>query len=297
MSFIVVALTIAVNVLITAGIIELVLFTLGYKMILDYPIHTASFMGAGLLIALVILLSLTPIAEAIFRRSYHCRNLTAEQAARLVPLFKRVCQAANMDASRFDLYIVGDSRLNAFALGRKTIAINQGLFPLADREIMAVLAHELGHHKHGDTINLLIHLAVTKVGQIALFIPRVVSTIAGFIARVPIPFLNLFAVLINLFLSLYVFLIDLILLLPLRIGYFFGTRRTEYKADEFAIQLGFGHGLIHFLRLVPEERTSFFGSIWRTHPKVSNRIKRAEKLLNGRSLCAESGIIPKGASI
>ena len=50
-----------------------------------------------------------------------------------------------------------DSAPNAFAIGRKTICVTDGILNLSDSEIMAVLAHELGHpaYKHS-SIQLLI---------------------------------------------------------------------------------------------------------------------------------------------
>ncbi len=52
-------------------------------------------------------------------------------------------------------YIVPTKEPNAFAAGRgrdRVVAVTQGLVDLLDRrELEAVVAHEVGHLKHGDT--------------------------------------------------------------------------------------------------------------------------------------------------
>jgi heat shock protein HtpX len=59
------------------------------------------------------------------------------------------------------LYIVPDPQPNAFATGRNperaVVAVNQGLLDmLTEREVEAVVAHELAHVKHRDTLTMAI---------------------------------------------------------------------------------------------------------------------------------------------
>ncbi len=80
-------------------------------------------------------------------------------APRLEAMIERLSQRAGLPTPA--LYIVPDPQPNAFATGRNperaVVAVNQGLLDMLDeREIEAVVAHELGHVKHRDTLTMAI---------------------------------------------------------------------------------------------------------------------------------------------
>jgi heat shock protein HtpX len=57
------------------------------------------------------------------------------------------------------LYIINDPQPNAFATGRSpahaAVAVNTGLLDILDkREVEGVIAHELAHVKHRDTLTM-----------------------------------------------------------------------------------------------------------------------------------------------
>lgn len=80
---------------------------------------------------------------------------------RLIPLLEIVFEKAKHKTpsmiNSINLKIIHDNSPNAFAIGRKTICVTDGLLNLSDDEIMAVFAHEIGHlaYQHS-VIQLLI---------------------------------------------------------------------------------------------------------------------------------------------
>ena len=80
-------------------------------------------------------------------------------APRLEAMIERLSQKAGIPTPA--LYVVPDPQPNAFATGRNperaVVAVNQGLLDMLDeREVEAVVAHELGHVKHRDTLTMAI---------------------------------------------------------------------------------------------------------------------------------------------
>ncbi len=100
---------------------------------------------------------------------YDAKPPTPAQAKLLEPMLKRLCQRADLPLPK--LYVVPTSTPNAFATGRDphhaAVAVTQGLLDLLSvEEIEGVIAHELSHIKHRDTLTLTI--AATLAGGIAL---------------------------------------------------------------------------------------------------------------------------------
>lgn len=62
-------------------------------------------------------------------------------------LFNKLCLSNNIDASKFQLYVIHDEEANAFCLPGKHIVIHSNLIKSCESpsELMAVLAHELAH--------------------------------------------------------------------------------------------------------------------------------------------------------
>jgi heat shock protein HtpX len=79
--------------------------------------------------------------------------------------------AARADLPVPKVYIIPEDAPNAFATGRNprngVVAVTEGLLRLLDpREVAAVIAHELGHIKHRDT--LIMAVAATFAGALGM---------------------------------------------------------------------------------------------------------------------------------
>lgn len=91
------------------------------------------------------------------------------QAPRLYSMVARLSERANIPMPR--LYVVPDPSPNAFATGRSpkngVVAVNQGLLDiLNESEVEGVIAHELAHIKHRDTLTMAI--VATVAGAVML---------------------------------------------------------------------------------------------------------------------------------
>lgn len=89
----------------------------------------------------------------------HARPVTAQEEPALFQMTQDLAQRAGVPMPR--LYIIDDPQPNAFATGRNpqnaAVAVNTGLLQLLSRdEVAGVVAHELAHVKHRDTLTMAI---------------------------------------------------------------------------------------------------------------------------------------------
>ena len=117
----------------------------------------------GMVIALVIAVGLNLgsywFSDRLVLRMTRAEPLTPAEAPWLHRMTERLAQRAGIPTPR--LYLVPDPQPNAFATGRSpehgVVAINEGLLDLlSDREIEGVIAHEIAHIKHRDTLTMAI---------------------------------------------------------------------------------------------------------------------------------------------
>lgn len=142
---------------------------------------TALFMGVGFLIggqtgmviALVIAGGMNLFAywnsDKMVLRMYGAREVDARQAPELYDMTRQL--AANAGLPMPKVYIMENPQPNAFATGRNpenaAVAVTTGLMQTVSREELAgVIAHELAHIKHHDT--LLMTVTATIAGAISM---------------------------------------------------------------------------------------------------------------------------------
>ena len=151
-------------------------------------IMTALFMGIGFLIggssgmaiAFVIALGMNLFsywnADKIVLRMHHAREVDARTA----PEFYRIVQglAGNAGLPMPKVYVIQNPQPNAFATGRNpdnaAVAATTGLLErLTHEEVAAVMAHELAHVQHRDTLIMTITAtlagAISMLGNFAFF--------------------------------------------------------------------------------------------------------------------------------
>jgi STE24 endopeptidase len=208
---------------------------------------------------------LTPIPEGSLKTS-------------IVDLAKRTGFRAkaiySMDASK------RSSKLNAFFSGfgpiREIALFDTLLNKLSEREILSVLAHEIGHAKHFDEIRLLLQSTLI-FGVYAFIINLVASDVAlaqafGFTTPYFAFGLILFSILIG--------PLDFLLGLPLNAL----SRRAEYAADAFAVKQGFKKEMTSALKVLEKEN---FGNLTPhpvqvfltySHPPTTDRLAAIEAL-------------------
>jgi len=108
-------------------------------------------------------------ADKIVLRMYHAQELSPASAPELHAMLQALAVRAGLPMPR--LYLIPEDAPNAFATGRNprngVVAVTQGLLKVLDRnEAAAVIAHELGHIKHRDT--LVMSVAATLAGALSM---------------------------------------------------------------------------------------------------------------------------------
>ncbi len=126
----------------------------------------------GAMIAVVMALGMNFFAywfsDKFVLRMYSAREIGPADAPGYFRMVQKLATAANLPMPR--LYLIPEQAPNAFATGRNpahgVVAVTQGLMEmLTEDEIEGVVAHELAHIKHRDT--LLMSVAATIVGALS----------------------------------------------------------------------------------------------------------------------------------
>ena len=207
------------------------------------------------------------------------------RVGRVIPLVQYVLDKAKETTSycpeKVKVMIIHDSAPNAFALGKRTLCITDGLLSLSDDMILGVLAHEIGHLAYGHTvIQLLIGGGNVFISGCLLLIKIsywIFSAIMGLFAigsRSGVMGLvtALFAGISTALSWLWVKFCMLFLM--------WSMRQNEYVADEFACKIGFGLELATVLdqHISDVPHNGFIRALYATHPCNDDRVAALQRL-------------------
>lgn len=217
-----------------------------------------------------------------------------EQAPWLYQTTRRLSERANIPMPR--LFVVPDPSPNAFATGRSpkhgVVAVNEGLMQLLTKdELEGVIAHEIAHIKHRDTLTSAVAAtvagAISAIGQMAMF----AAMFGGGDEESPNPFM---LIVMMIFGPMAATIIQLAV-----------SRVREYQADKTAAQLtgrvdGLQNALLKLERgvqMVPSHSMSqstahmaivnplsgggglsFLAKLFSTHPPIQDRVAKLEAL-------------------
>lgn len=273
------------NIFIIAGIVS---FVLGGG---TMPFWQALLIGI-VLYAISLLIALSPIGEWILRLQTGCKKIKrVEQINFIEPIFREVYdKAKKLDSSIPDdvqLYMNTDEDPNAFATGRKTICVTEGMLHMPESQIKATLGHEFGHLAHKDTDLIL----VVSVGNLI-----VSAFILGI--RLVIDFFHLIFSLCTIFIggsegvvaailnAIYHAMITAIVAgltwVWTKIGVLLvmkASRANEYEADEFSFNLGYGNELCILLDSIGGSHAKgLFANLASSHPDKDDRIAKLQEL-------------------
>ena len=136
--------------------------------------------GTGMLIAFAMALAMNLFAywnsDKVLLSMYGARQVDAQSAPDLYRLVERLAQQAQLPMPK--VYITENPQPNAFATGRNpdhaAVCVTTGLMSqVSQEELAGVLAHELGHVKHRDTLTMTITAvmagAISMLANMAFF--------------------------------------------------------------------------------------------------------------------------------
>jgi heat shock protein HtpX len=254
--------------------------------VISDPAQSAALWAFGSM-ALLSVIALSPAGETLLRVINGCDEPTFEEERKLKPLFAEVCRAASINPDQYKLFVSDGQFPNAFAMGKRTICITSGLLGgFSDEEIKSALAHELGHHAHGDTMRNIVFCMTNLVTFVLILIGYkicdfldAIPNFAGRIGSRERDFATIFSFFGGL-LKILLMLFMAFVWLPIIIGLCAGGRKEEYRADLYAAQIGYGDGLLslfHRMMKMNAHPEGLMGILHQTHPSTRKRIRRIEQ--------------------
>lgn len=234
-----------------------------------------------------ITIALSPVGEMLLRFIEKVRPVsTREEKEYLLPIFEEVYENAKQKDTRLSnnikLYIIDNMYVNAFAIGRNTIAVTIGAInTFSQDELKGVLAHEFGHISNGDTKALLLSTIGNGIFSILVVLLRIVMLIMEVIfSLIKIPFLDVFAIFARFIFDIGVIAFSYLSQVLLSSN----SRQNELWADRFAFEIGFGEELVSSLYILQKislpSNISLLDRLKASHPNTAKRIAQLERLLD-----------------
>jgi heat shock protein HtpX len=228
-------------------------------------------------------------------RMYNAQEVDASTAPEFYQMVAELAQRANLPMPR--VYVIHEDQPNAFATGRDpehaAVAATTGIMRMLDyRELRGVMAHELTHVRHRDT--LISTIAATMAGAIsalanfAMFFGgrdeegRPVNPIAGILVAILAP---LAATLIQMAISrAREFEADRggaeISGDPLALAS--ALRKIEYYAQGLPMPSAEAHPETAQMMIINPLSGEGISGLFRTHPATEERIARLQEIAAGR---------------
>jgi Zn-dependent protease with chaperone function len=277
---------IALNVIFNAFILAIILF-IGSDFMHIKP-HIAWCLGY-VIAALLAIIGYTKFATSIMGLFTPGRKMVVREITKLESLFQGVINKTNNEYNTnykladFNIKVSDNKIVNTFAIGYDTIIINRGAFEkLTNEQLQAVLAHNMGCLYYRDSVRSTA-LLFSSLGS------RVIMGIYGIYLAFATIVSNSFKGKNSKILALISWL-PLLVFLPVIILNFIGaklfnilnlkaSRDAEYRADAFAINLGYKADLISALEVLDAitiHDNSFVAKLMSSHLPTMSRIGAIE---------------------
>lgn len=268
------------------GTLIFFLLNIGLILVLFCPYGVTFEAAAPLVICYIVtvLISLSPAGEWMLAVLAGAKEIKRKDIKIcLIPLLEIVFEQAKERTpsmiSSIRLKIIHDQSPNAFAIGRRTICVTDGLLNLSDEEIMAVFAHEVGHlaYKHS-TIQLLIGGGNLFISGFLLIIKILCWIVTGIFTLVGISTRSFWG---SFFMTLFGGLFVVLIWLWTKFCMLFlmwSMRQNEFVADEYACKLGYGVILANVLdrHICSIPNNGLLKALYSTHPNNDDRIARIQ---------------------
>ncbi len=240
----------------------------------------------GLIYLASVVIALSPFGEWYFGLIAGARKMRrVDMRNRILPTIRRVYKKAAAKTPSLPktiiLKVMYDPNPNAFAIGRKTICVTEGLFDLPDEMIEGILAHEFGHLAlHHTDIQLLLGGGNLIVTTFILLLQAISSITTGAATIGTLRSRScstgcLFS-LVGAFCAAIVWLWTKFCMLFLM----WSSRANEYAADKYAFQIGFGYELAQALDSIGTglPQNTILKALYSTHPETNDRIGKLQEL-------------------
>jgi len=229
-----------------------------------------------------IMIAFSPIGEWLLCLMTGAKKMTrVDMKIRMIPLLEIVYSKAKRKTPRLTnkiiLKVIYTPEPNAYAIGRRTICVTEGLFKLPDDVILGILAHEVAHiaHRHNE-IQLLIGGGNFIVTTLFLIIKLISAIVAALSIITGIRRRSFGTAFMGMLLAGFIWLWTKFCMLFLM----WSMRENEYVADKHAAELGYGFELAKGLDAIgtSEPQESFLKALYSTHPNTHDRIGRLQQL-------------------
>lgn len=239
-----------------------------------------------------LLIALSPVGEWILRLQTGCKKIQNDEQRNFIePIFREVYDKARaQDPSISDsvkLYMNHDEAPNAFATGRKTICVTEGMLSMPVEQIKATLGHEFGHLAHKDTDLILVVAVGNLIVSAFILLFRLAIDLVHLLFVFSSVFVGgsegVFGALIS---TVYHFAMTAVVVgltwIWTKIGVLLvmkSSRANEYEADEFSFRLGYGNELCALLNSFSGTNANgLFANLVSSHPDKDDRIARLQEL-------------------
>lgn len=245
-----------------------------------------SFLIVLIVYAVSLLIGFSPLGEKLLRLLNRVRPLeTKRETEYLQPLFEEVYAHAKEKHKRLrtiEIGIIDNMTVNAMALGRKTIAVTKGAMQtFTEEELKAVMAHEVAHLIHGDTMATMYAIIGNGILSVFVLVARLFLLLLDWVQNAlngKRSFLAVFLFLLRLYFEFSIWILNFGLQVILSVN----SRKNELQADLFSYAIGYDTDMIEALYLLEKislgDNSSLIQKMTASHPRITLRIKHLEEL-------------------
>lgn len=233
-----------------------------------------------------IIIALSPLSEKLLRLLNRVRPLeTNREKEYLQPLFDEVYDRVKEkydNLMEIEVCVIDNMTVNAIALGRNTVAVTKGAMnTFTEDELKAVIAHEIAHLVHGDTMAYIYAIIGNGIFSIFVLIARLCLLFFEWLQSTLTGKHSIFSALMFLFKLYFEFCIWL-MSFGFQVILSINSRKTEFRADKFSYMLGYDSDMIEALYLLEKislgDNSSIIQKMIASHPRITLRIKKLEIL-------------------
>jgi len=252
---------------------------------------------------LSLLVAFSPLGEKILRLIEKARKIeTKREKELLYPLIEEVYPEAKKRCPHLgyiDLCIIDKVTVQACAMGKHTIAITKGAIEtFSADELKSIIAHEIAHIVYLDTMARLYAIIGNGIYAINFIVLRFIMNAIELMHSVEgtSKAMGLGIRLVRLLIELTIFLTMILMQAVLAID----SRKSEFRADQFAYELGYGEDLISALYLLETinlgDDSGIVQKMIAGHPRITARIEKLEMLVDYGLQQPQQPYVPYNAS-